>query len=86
MYYIIILNYHIFMSTLSIPLTPQLETFIDEQVRLGRAANKADVVRKALRLFAEEEAVAQVLRAEQEVREGKLLSGDIKELVKKFSD
>ncbi|OGY71073.1 MAG: hypothetical protein A2986_01215 [Candidatus Jacksonbacteria bacterium RIFCSPLOWO2_01_FULL_44_13] len=74
------------MSTLSIPLTPQLETFIDEQVRLGRAANKADVVRKALRLFAEEEAVAQVLRAEQEVREGKLLSGDIKELVKKFSD
>ncbi|HLD20154.1 MAG TPA: type II toxin-antitoxin system ParD family antitoxin [Patescibacteria group bacterium] len=69
------------MSTLSIPLTPQLETFIDEQVRLGRAANKADVVRKALRLLLEEEAVAQVLRAEKEPT----LSGNLDELVKKIT-
>ncbi len=68
------------MSTLSIPIDSSLEAFIQEQVKLGRAANKADVVRKALRLMAEEEAVARVLKAEQEPT----LSGDLDELAKQL--
>lgn len=70
------------MSTLSVPLTPLLEEFINAQVKSGRAANKADVVRRALIAMTEEEAVQDVLLAQKEIREGKGLKGDLRELVK----
>ena len=70
------------MSTLSVPLTPKLEEFINQQVKSGRAANKADVVRRALIAMTEEEAVQEVLLAQQEIREGKGLRGDLRELIK----
>ncbi|OGF74524.1 hypothetical protein A3J56_01130 [Candidatus Giovannonibacteria bacterium RIFCSPHIGHO2_02_FULL_46_20] len=72
------------MTTLSVPVSAKLEEFIDQMVERGRAANKADVVRKALDLLAEEEAIASVLKAEQETREGKILRGDLRELMKKL--
>ncbi len=72
------------MSTLSVPLTPDLEKFINNQVKSGRAANKADVVRRAIRAMEEEEAVQAVLEAQREVDEGKILRGDIRKLMKKF--
>ena len=72
------------MSTLSVPLTPQLEEFINSQVKSGRAANKADLVRRALRSLSEEEAVQEVLLAQKEIREGKGLSGDLRELMKRI--
>lgn len=68
------------MSTLSVPLTPKLEEFINSQVKSGRAANKADVVRRALVSFSEEEAVQEVLKAMREP----ILRGNIRELMKKF--
>lgn len=80
-----ILDYHTFMSTISVPLTPVLEEFINNQVESGRAASKADVVRRALIAFTEEEAIQAVLEAQREVREGKLLRGDIRQLMKQFS-
>ncbi len=70
------------MSTLSVPLTPKLEEFINNQVKSGRAANKADVVRRALIAFTEEEAVQEVLLAQKEIRAGKGLTGDLRDLVK----
>ena len=68
------------MSTLSVPLTPQLEEFINGQVKSGRAANKADLVRRALRALSVQEAVDAVLIAEREP----VLKGDIRELMKKI--
>ena len=72
------------MSTLSVPLTPDLEKFIISQVRDGRATNKADVVRRALTKRSEDEAVQAVLDASREASEGKLLYGDLGELTKRF--
>lgn len=72
------------MSTLSIPITPPLEEFINRMVKSGAAATKADVVRKALACFEEEQAVADVLRAEQELKEGKILRGDLREIVRRM--
>jgi putative addiction module CopG family antidote len=69
------------MATLSIPLTKNLEEFIEREIQAGRAENKAAVVRKALRLLAEEEAVAAVLKAEREPT----LKGDLDKLAKKLS-
>lgn len=73
------------MTTLSVPIPEFLETFIKNMVEGGHAANKADVVRKALIQMREDEAINSVLRAEQEISEGKLLSGDLDELVKIYS-
>ncbi len=73
------------MSTLSVPLTPVLEEFIKDQVKSGRAANKADVVRRALIAMREEDAVQAVLRSQKEVREGKILRGDLRTLLKKIT-
>jgi Arc/MetJ-type ribon-helix-helix transcriptional regulator len=73
------------MSTLSVPLTPALELEINKMVKSGVASNKAAVVRRAIERLAEEEAVNAVLRAEREVTEGKLLRGDLRELMKKFA-
>ena len=68
------------MSTLSVPLTPQLEEFIKQQIKSGEAPNKAFVVRKALMRMREEESVTRVLLSQREAREGKLLRGDLDEL------
>lgn len=66
------------MSTLSVPLPAQLEKFVNDMVRSGRASNKADVVRKALIRMEEDEAVEAVLRAQHEPT----LRGDLRELAK----
>lgn len=52
------------MTTLSVPLPPQLEEFISSQIKNGFASNKAEVVRKALKLLEEEEAVLAVLKSD----------------------
>ena len=68
------------MSTLSVPLTPELEKFINNQVKSGRASNKADVVRRALTRLSEDEAVEMILRAQKEIADGKGLRGDLRKL------
>ena len=83
-YDIIILIYHTFMTTLSVPLTPKLEAFINSQVKSGKAANKAHVVRYALQRLSEEEAVEAVLQSEREVSEGKILRGNLRALAKRI--
>ncbi len=74
------------MTTLSVPINAELEKFIENMVKDGRAANKADVVRKALRRMSEEEAVQAVLISQQEVKEGKVLRGDLREYLKTLND
>jgi putative addiction module CopG family antidote len=68
------------MATLSVPLTKELEEFIESQVKLGKSENKASVVRRALRRLAEEEAIMLALRAEQEPT----LCGDLDKLAQKL--
>ncbi|MCX6703148.1 MAG: hypothetical protein NTV02_00450 [Candidatus Zambryskibacteria bacterium] len=72
------------MTTISVPLTPDLEKFIKNMVKNGRANNKADAVRKALLQLAENEAVDAVLRAERELAQGLGMRGDLRELAKKI--
>jgi len=72
------------MSTISVPLTPQLEESLENLIKSGVAETKAQVMRKALTRLAEEEAVQAVLRAEQEITQGKGLRGDLRTLMKKI--
>jgi len=68
------------MTTISVPIPAHMEEFINRQIKNGNAANKADVVRKALIRMSEEEAVNEVLSAMKEPN----LKGDLKVLAKKF--
>jgi len=68
------------MSTLSVPLTPALEKMIDKLIQNGIGENKAEIARKAIEYFAEEQAVQAVLRAESEPS----LRGNLDDLAKKL--
>ncbi|PIR75827.1 MAG: hypothetical protein CO030_00780 [Candidatus Magasanikbacteria bacterium CG_4_9_14_0_2_um_filter_42_11] len=68
------------MATLSVPLSAELMKKIDQLLESGVGANKADVARKAIEFFAEEQAIREVLQAEQELAMGNGLSGDLDEL------
>lgn len=72
------------MTTLSVPLPAHLDELV-KRLAKQRGSNKAQIVRQALELLAEEEAVQAVLKAERELSEGKLLKGDLRKLAKKFS-
>jgi Arc/MetJ-type ribon-helix-helix transcriptional regulator len=67
------------MSTISVPLPAELEKFVNDLAK-KRGSNKAEVVRCALNLLAEEEAILNVLKAEQEPS----LSGNLEELARKI--
>ncbi|MBI5742494.1 MAG: transcriptional regulator [Candidatus Niyogibacteria bacterium] len=72
------------MTTLSVPLSAEQEQFVERLVKEKVVPNKAEAVRRALRLLAEEEAVADILSAQREARAGKILIGNPRELLKKF--
>lgn len=65
---------------LSVPLTPELSKKMDDLVKAGVAANKADAARKAIEFFAEEHAVAVILKAQNEPN----LKGDLDDLARKL--
>lgn len=69
------------MTTISVPLSADLEERLDSLVANGTGKNRADVMRRALEQFAEDEAVRDVLEAQREVREGKVLRGDLRKLL-----
>ena len=73
------------MTTISIPITAEQEKFIRSYIKEGKAENKAQVVRRALAYFAEEEAIRVVLEAEREIWEGKGIRGDLKKLMRKYA-
>ena len=72
------------MTTISVPITDKQEKFIKELVKSGRAANKAHAVRLGIDALAEDETFASLQRSLKESREGKVLYGNPRELIKKF--
>jgi len=71
------------MSTITVPLTPELDIFIQEQLGEG-FSSKAELVRQALKFYSEELEVREIMQARQEAKDGKILKGDLRELAKKF--
>lgn len=71
------------MSTLSVPLPAHLEAQMTAFIKSGHETTKAAIARMAIAKFLEDEAVLAVLEAEQEVREGKIIRGDLRDIIKK---
>jgi len=72
------------MTTISIPITEELNSFIDQQVNLGNASSKADLIRRAIIAYKEEEFIKAITKAKREIKEGKALTGDLDKLAKGF--
>ncbi len=72
------------MTTLSIPVSSATVSFINRMVKSGAASTKAEVVRQALARYAEDRAVEDVRIAQQEMREGKGVSGDLRTILSKM--
>lgn len=68
------------MTTLSVPLTPELAKFVEEATK-SSGLTKTDIMRQALTLYAEELAVRKVLIAASEPT----LKGDLRELMSQIS-
>lgn len=67
------------MTTLSVPLTPELSQFIEEATK-ETGLTRADIMRQALKLYAEEQAVRKVLLAAAEPT----LTGDLDTLLEQI--
>jgi len=72
------------MTTITVPLNTELNDFINEQVQLGKVANKAELVRSAILKYKEDALITELLKAKQEAKEGKLFTGDLDKLAKLF--
>lgn len=66
------------MATISVPLSAQLQEQLDALVAQGVGSNRADVMRRALENLAEEEAIKSVMKSMQEIKDGKVLRGDLR--------
>lgn len=69
------------MATISISLNKSSEDCLDALVADGVGSSRSDVVRRAVEQLAEDEAVRRILESQQEVKEGKIIRGDIDEIL-----
>lgn len=72
------------MITISVPVTAVQEKFIKSLVKSGRAANKAHAVRLGIDALAGDTSFSSLQRSLQEARDGKVMYGNPRELIKKF--
>jgi Arc/MetJ-type ribon-helix-helix transcriptional regulator len=72
------------MSVITVPVSDKQRATIEHMVKSGRAATKAHAIRMAIDLLAREDALASIRRGQQEIREGKTLSGDLDALAKQI--
>lgn len=72
------------MAIVTIPLEADLYAFIEEEIREGNAETKTQVIRQALRKLREERAFTRLREAESDIREGRLIQGDLRTVLNKL--
>lgn len=72
------------MTTITVPITRELESFIESEIRSGTSESKAHLVRYALGRLQEERALTRLQEAEMDIKAGRVYKGDLKKLLKKF--
>lgn len=72
------------MSTITVPITKELENFIEEEISSGTSETKAGLVRLALSRLQEERALTHLEEAERDIKDDRVYKGDLKALLKKM--
>ena len=73
------------MTTITIPINDELERFIQEELKSGKGESKAHIVRYALMRLKEERALERLEEAERDITHGRVYSGSLTKLAKKFA-
>ena len=76
------------MSNISISITPELESYLDEAVKSGEYDNRSSVIRKALVHFRREMAYQRIKQAHDEVQEGHgvTFTGNLQKMVDEYTE
>ncbi len=69
------------MTTISVPISKENESFLKTLVRSGKAANRAHAVRMALTRYEEDEFMSEIMEAERDAAEGRIIKGDLREIM-----
>jgi len=72
------------MTTITVPITAELETFIKSELKAGTSDSKAHLVRYALGRLQEERAIMRLQEAETDIKDGRVYKGDLKNILKRF--
>lgn len=72
------------MATITVPITKELQSFIEGELRAGTSDSKAHLVRYALGRLQEERALARLQEAETDIKENRVYQGDLKKLLRHF--
>ena len=72
------------MSTITVPITKDLEAFIESELREGTSESKAHLVRYALKRLREERALARLREAEADIKAGRVYKGDVLKLIERI--
>lgn len=72
------------MTTITVPINKELESFINEEILAGTSESKAHLVRFALHRLMEERSLSRLQEAETDIKTGRVYKGDLKKLLKKF--
>jgi Arc/MetJ-type ribon-helix-helix transcriptional regulator len=72
------------MTTITVPITKELESFISEELSAGTSESKAHLVRFALMRLREERALSRLNEGEADIKAGRVYKGDLKKLIKQF--
>lgn len=72
------------MTTITVPINKELESFIAEELSQGGGESKAHLVRYALERLREERAFSRIEEARRDITEGRVYKGDLKKMLKKF--
>lgn len=68
------------MSIITISIDTTIEKFLDNQIKNKKAESKSQLVRDAIRFFREELELRDLMLGSKEVKERKLLKGDLRKL------
>lgn len=72
-----------YMTTITVPISAELEAFIEEELAHGTGETKAHIVRFALMRLREERALARLREAEEDIKSGRVYTGSLRALLKK---
>ena len=72
------------MTTITIPITKELQSFIEGEIKAGTSDSKAHLVRYALGRLQEERALSRLQEAETDIKENRVYQGDLKKLLRHF--
>jgi Arc/MetJ-type ribon-helix-helix transcriptional regulator len=72
------------MTTITVPITKELQTFIESELKAETSESKAHLVRYALGRLQEERAILRLQEAEMDIKEGRVYKGNLKKILKRF--